>query len=61
MDRLHDLGAVDALQVDAGNSEAPRDELALDHQSRQAFVRHLQPREHVAVDEARSDVLRSVL
>ena len=41
MDGADDLAAIDALQVDAGDPEVGVPELALDHDQRNAFVRHL--------------------
>ena len=41
MDGADDLAAVDALQVDAGDAEVGVPELALDHDERHTFVRHL--------------------
>jgi hypothetical protein len=41
VDGADDLAAVDALQVDAGDPEVGVPELALDHDERNAFVRHL--------------------
>jgi hypothetical protein len=41
VDRVDDLGAVDALEVDGCDSEVRVTELALDHDQRHAFVCHL--------------------
>ena len=41
MDGADDLAAVDALQVDAGDTEVGVSELALDDNERNALVRHL--------------------
>ena len=41
MDGADDLRAVDALQVDARDPEVRVPELALDHNKRDALVRHL--------------------
>jgi hypothetical protein len=41
VDGADDLAAVDALQVDAGDTEVGVPELALDHDQRYALVRHL--------------------
>ena len=41
MDGFDDLAAVDALEVNAGDAEVGMPELALDHDERNTFVRHL--------------------
>jgi hypothetical protein len=41
VDGIDDLGAVDALQVDRGDSEIGVTELALDHKQRHTFTSHL--------------------
>ena len=41
MDGADDLAAVDALEINAGDAEVGVPELALDHDERDAFVRHL--------------------
>jgi hypothetical protein len=41
VDRLDDLGVVDALEVDAGDAEVAVAELALDDDQRNAFARQL--------------------
>ena len=41
MDGADDLSAVDALQVDAGDPKVGVPKLTLDHDQRNAFVRHL--------------------
>jgi hypothetical protein len=41
VDRADDLAAVDALEVNARDAEVCVSELALDHDERDAFVRHL--------------------
>lgn len=41
MDGADDLAAVDALQVHAGDPEVGVPKLTLDHDERNAFVRHL--------------------
>ncbi len=41
MDGVDDLRAIDPLQVDRGDTEVRVPELALDHDQRDALVRHL--------------------
>jgi hypothetical protein len=41
MNGADDLAAIDALQVDAGDPKVGVGELTLDHDQRDAFVRHL--------------------
>jgi hypothetical protein len=41
VDRVDDLGVVDALEVDRRDAEVGVSELALDHDQRDAFVSHL--------------------
>jgi hypothetical protein len=41
VDRVDDLGAVDALEVDRGDAEVGVPELALDDDQRHALARHL--------------------
>jgi hypothetical protein len=41
MDGVDDLGAINSLQVNAGDPEIAMRELPLDHDQRDAFVRHL--------------------
>lgn len=41
MDGADDLVAVDALEMNAGDAEVGVSELALDHDERDALVRHL--------------------
>jgi hypothetical protein len=41
VDGIHDLGVVDSLEVDRGDAKVRVSELTLDHDQRDAFVRHL--------------------
>jgi len=41
VDGVDDLAAVDSLEVDARNAEVGVPELALDHDERDTFARHL--------------------
>ncbi len=41
MDRVDDLGVVDALEVDRGDAEVAVAELTLDNDQRDAFASHL--------------------